>query len=254
MTTHACREMAALVTPYVDATLGPAETALADHHFGACARCAALLGAERATRALLRNEAGALREPAPAALRDRVQARGAVVTFAPRAAARRPLWRRLSLAAAASLLVALTGITAAGLLAPSGTLLAAQLTLDHLKCAWLTQGDQGPDAQSAAQEWRAHYGWDITVPPSAASPQLRLVGVRRCLFSHGAMAHLVYDHGGQSVSLFILPKARPSAAEAAIMGHETVTWSRDGRTYAVVADLTCDDMARVGAFLQDHVH
>jgi len=253
MTNHTCREMAALVTPYVDGTLGPTEVELADRHFAACTTCGALLGAERAVRALLRDEAGVLREPAPTSLRERVQPGATVVAFAPRAVTRRPLWRRVPLAAAASLLVALTGIAAAGLLAPSGTLLAAQLTLDHLKCTWLTRGDPGPDPVAAAHEWREHHGWDISVPPSSTAPPLRLVGVRRCLFSDGAMAHLVYEHDGQSVSVFILPTARPASPETAIMGHEAVTWSRNGRTYAVVASLAHDEMARVGAFLQEQI-
>jgi anti-sigma factor RsiW len=253
MTNHTCHDMAALVTPYVDGMLGPGEVALADRHFAACPACGTLLGAERAVRTLLREEATVLREPAPAALRERMQPAARVVAFAPRAATRRPLWRRVPLAAAASLLVALTGIAAAGLLAPSGTLLAAQLTLDHLKCTWLTHGDTGPDPVAAAHAWREQYGWDISVPPSSTAPQLRLVGVRRCLFSDGAMAHLVYEHAGQSVSVFILPTARAASPETAIMGHEMVTWSHDGRTYAVVADLARDEMARVGAFLRGQV-
>jgi anti-sigma factor RsiW len=249
-----CREMAARVTSHVDGMLGPAEMAIADRHYASCARCASLLGAERATRALLRAEADSLREPAPPALRERVQRRGGVVPFASaRVAARPPLWRRVPLAAAASILVALTGLVAGALLAPGGTLLAAQLTLDHLKCAWLTHGQAGPDAAAAAREWQERHGWDITVPPSSETPPLRLVGVRRCLFSDGSMAHLVYDQAGRPVSLFVLPHGRQAPPETAIMGHETVTWSGNGRTYAVVADLARDDLARVSAFLQANV-
>jgi anti-sigma factor RsiW len=64
------------------------------------------------------------------------------------------------------------------------------------------------------------------------------------------MAHLVYQAGGRTVSLFILPRSRQATPVLEIMGHGTVTWHRDSRTYALVGQLSRDESARLAAHLE----
>jgi anti-sigma factor RsiW len=193
-----------------------------------------------------------LREAAPESLRAAVTRREIVVPFV-RRPDRKPVTRWMPLPAAAALVIALSGIVAVGALAPRGSALAAQLTVDHLKCKLLAGKDARPSPAAVAVEWEERRGWHIEVPPPSADDRLELVALRRCLFSDGEMAHLVYLQGGRPVSVFILPHERQSAPEVEIMGHETVTWSRNGRTYAVVGDLPANELQRVAAYIQPRV-
>jgi hypothetical protein len=57
---------------------------------------------------------------------------------------------------------------------------------------------------------------------------------------------------GRKVSLFILPRERATGGLPAIMGYETATWRREGRTYAAVAGLAPADLARLADYLERH--
>lgn len=247
-----CGSFEPLVAGYVDGELGPADLGRVQVHLATCASCRSLAEAERQVREQLRAKAHLLREEAPASLRASLTRRQTVVPFA-RRPERSPAWRWIPLPAAAALVIALSGIVAIGALAPRGSALAAQLTVDHLKCKLLASKDARPEPSAVAAAWEAHRRWHIEVPPSAPDGHLELIALRRCLFSDGEMAHLVYLKDGRAVSVFILPHERPSAPELEIMGHETVTWSRDGRTYAVVGDMPAADLQRVAAYIQPRV-
>ena len=247
-----CGYLEPFVAGYVDGQLDHEDGARLGQHLRACPACRALVAAERDVRHALRAHADELREPAPASLRAALTRRATVVPLVPRPR-RTPVWQWIPLPAAAALLIAITGVIAVGALAPRGSALAAQLTVDHLKCMLLADKHQHPDAQTVAADWQARRGWAVEVPPSTQAERLELVALRRCLFTDGEMAHLVYLQAGRPVSVFILRHARSSAPELAIMGHETVSWSRDGRTYAVVADLPAADLERVVAYVQPRV-
>jgi anti-sigma factor RsiW len=236
-----CEGAAPLITRAADGDLRPDETAALDRHLAACPACRATAARERSVRQLLRARALELRETAPPGLAARVRARGRVAVFVPRRArSGRPFWQ---LPLAAMLLLSLVGGGLVALLAPSGTLLAAELALDHAKCQWLSKGKAHGAPASAQAEWAATQGWRITVPPGAPEEELEFNGARRCLFHGGSMAHLMYRDHGAPVSLFILPEPRQVPPAVAIMGAEMVTWSAGGQTLALVGGRSREELA-----------
>jgi anti-sigma factor RsiW len=242
-----CEDFEPRLTAFVDGALAPAEARAVEAHVEACQGCAAAVATGQAARTLLRRHAPALRTPAPAGLRARVTpaASPKVVPFRPR----RPLWRLVPLSAAAALLLAALSVVAMGALGPQGTVLAAQLTLDHLKCLLLDRPHGPADPAGLAAHWEAEHGWAVDIPASAAEQHLELVGLRQCLFDGGTMAHVLYRHEGRSVSLFILPRARPSVPVLEIMGHETIVWQGQDRTYALVVDEPSAGSRALAAYL-----
>lgn len=248
-----CQTIATLLAGHIDGELQPDADRRAAAHLEACASCREIEAVQRQVRALLQAHAPALREPAPAPLRARVARRPAPVeSSGPR---RLAPWRWVPLPVAAALVVAITGVVAIGALAPAGSVLAAQLTLDHLKCVLITHDRTHEQPAEAAAQWRERRGWDVAVPPSSPDGELDFVALRRCLYSDGEAAHLIYQarRGGRPVSLFVMPRERQTAPEVDIMGHDTVTWSANGRTYAVVGDLPAADLQRAVAYLHAHV-
>jgi anti-sigma factor RsiW len=218
-------------------------------HVLTCPSCRSTMTSGRQVRQLLRERTTDLRSTAPADLRRRIEVQ--VGRLAPMAVpGHRPRVGWAPRSAAAALLLGLLGMIAAGTLAPRGTLLAAQLGFDHLKCLWLADRHHGADAVQLARGWQLERGWTIEVPPSSAADRLELVALRRCLYGDGEMAHLVYERDGRSVSLFILPRPRETAPEVEIMGLGAVAWSRDGRTYAVVGDVPLDELTQLAAYLR----
>ena len=248
-----CQIVAPLLAAYADAELEPEARQQVAAHLASCAACRDAETVQRQVRAVLRARVSSLREAAPASLRAAVERRPAPV----QAPASRPLavWRWVPLPAAAALLIALTGVVIVGALAPRGSVLAAQLTLDHLKCALITHDRSHERPDEAARSWRQRRGWDVGVPASSSDAGLEFVALRRCLYSDGEAAHLIYEdrRTGRPVSLFVLPHARQGAPELAIMGHDTVTWSANGRTYAVVGALPAADLHRAVGYLHDRV-
>ena len=242
-----CQNFEPRLTAWVDGVLEPVEARTVEAHVETCQRCAAAVGVEQAARTLLRRHAPALRATAPAGLRARIvpAASTRVVPFRPR----RPLWRFVPLSAAAALLLAVLSVVAVGALAPQGTLLAAQLTLDHVKCLLLDRSHGPADPAGLSAHWEAAHGWAVDIPASAAEQHLELVGLRQCLFDGGTMAHVLYRHEERNVSLFILPRSRPSVPVLEIMGHETIVWQGQDRTYALVVEEPSADSRALAAYL-----
>ncbi len=235
-----CQDIVERLTPYVDGALDAAETEAVGRHLAGCVACRERTVAERAGRDLVRAHAIALRATAPPALRARlVPARPHVVAFRPR----RTLWRAVPLSAAAALLLAVLSVFAVGLLAPQGTLLAAQLTVDHVKCLLLDHSHVPAEKAALEAHWEARHGWPVEIPAGDAERHLDLVGIRQCLFEGGTMAHVLYRQGSRTYSLFIMRGERSSAPVLEIMGHGTIAWRGAGRTYALVTDGPAGDEA-----------
>lgn len=240
-----CREIEALITTYLDAQAGE-QGARVGAHLEVCDRCRALAAAEAGGRLILRERAPYLRIEAPAGLRVRCRPsysapalRSGWLTFKPLS---------LSFSAALLLLVAALAVWAGG-----GTrVLAAGLTLDHLKCFTLF----GPPADRAepsivADDLKSGYGMTVTVPPTSPAIKLTLVGGRRCFSTEGRVAHILYRHDGHPLSLFVVPESGREAQEMAVLGHETVIWSARGMTYAVVAREPRVEVERVAAYMRE---
>jgi anti-sigma factor RsiW len=228
-----CRQIEALLPPYVDGAASGRDRARVAAHLERCAACRAAVEAQVQVRQLLRARRDVLGETPPAGLAASVRAAAAAAPPA------RPVigWpgRLSALAAAAVLVLAVSGVVWAT--GRSSVLLAAQLTLDHIKC-FIIDGDDHADYFTAAGAEAAmseQFGWSVPIPTPAARPDVHLVAVRRCLYGEGMVAHVLYRIEGQPVSLFVMPDKHAAAADLAAFGRHAEVLSRAGVTYVMVA-------------------
>src|SRR6266545_477479 len=125
-----CREFDALVTPYVDGEASVAERAVAEAHLAKCPPCRHRAALETAARQTVRTRL--CRPCAPDDLRARCLAAAALAKGSGFLSRIGLSFKTLSIAAA--LFLVLGGVLLYGLTRFSPTVLAAQLTLDHVKC------------------------------------------------------------------------------------------------------------------------
>jgi anti-sigma factor RsiW len=249
-----CAEIDGLVTSYVDGEAPLPERAAVEAHLSACRPCRERAQAERHARDVMRVRKGRMAVRAPEALRVRCAAQAGRAEVTPLRAvssARVSRVRRwLPLSMAASLFLAIAGVFIYGQNTRLGAALAAQLTLDHVKCFAGADGRPAiTDAQSI-QATLANYGWHFRVPAGTDEQHLELLGARRCQYHDGAMAHLMYRVNGHPVSLFVLPNRRQARRVVEMMGHEAVIWSADGKTYALVGREPPRDMERLAQYVR----
>src|SRR5215203_4862113 len=124
-----CRRTVEQLAPYLDGELSQSARADVERHLGDCPPCRRVATAASGGREVLRGRATTFREaPLPPGLRSRCEA------LAKPGGARSPRRRWLPALAVAALVIA-TGLTVLALeTRRSGALLAAQMTMDHLKC------------------------------------------------------------------------------------------------------------------------
>ncbi len=256
-----CQRYEGLRARWADGDLPPVEAVDLQQHLATCPACAGDVAAQRHVRDALRQEAADLRGRAPDALRQQVlaamaaPAQGARVLPMRARPSRQPwsaLTRWVPRSAAAAVLLAVTGVVAAGALAPRGGVLAAQLALDHLKCLVIAPTEPHVEAAEVERQWQQARGWAIDVPPSSGDLGLRLVGLRTCLYHDGQMAHVLYEHAGHRVSLFVMPQHESPAAALDVLGQQTRTWSHDGRTYALVVADEAGSLGQVEGYFRAH--
>jgi anti-sigma factor RsiW len=228
-----CRQIEALLPPFVDGAAGEIDRARVAAHLGRCPSCRQAAQAQGAVRALLRERHAALGCGAPAGLAGELRITAARSAAAPLLGRR---GRLSALAAAAAVVVAGAAVVAWGT-SRSSVLLAAQLTLDHIKCFIIDGADHADHLTAAAAEVRMQeqFGWSVPIPTPAAMPGVHLVSVRRCLFGEGVIAHVLYRVRGQPVSLFVIPERDATAAKIAAFGRRTQVLTRGGATLVVVA-------------------
>jgi anti-sigma factor RsiW len=231
-----CREIDALTTRVVDNEASAADRVRVEGHARECPSCGRHVEAERQGRQVLRDHAAALVGHAPPGLHARCAA--ARPDAAP--AARRPV---LSLsragwpvALAATLVLAIAGAAFYGAVIGPSRAVAAQLTIDHLKCFALFEQPSGLVPAAVQAELKARDGIDVVPPEGAAAGGLTLVGGRRCVYLDGLVAHLLYRKGASRVSLFLLPTgAKLSQTDMDVLGHSAVAFTRGGRTWVALA-------------------
>jgi anti-sigma factor RsiW len=241
-----CHDVDTLMTPYLDGEAADGDRVAVEAHLGACPGCRDRANAEGAARRVLRERAPSVVGRAPLGLRTRMAA-----------ATRRPpvvgwsMSRLVAAPIAAALVLAMTGIALYGLASRSSVLLAAQLTLDHLKCFGLFEGQSGPpDVNVLETRFRNDYGWHMTVPAGSAADGITLTGARRCFYHDGRIAHVMYRQNGSPVSLFMLPGTAKLSETVTVLGHESRIWSRDNTTYVLVARAPEVQMDRIEAHLR----
>lgn len=240
-----CREIEERLAPFVDGELPSDAQAEIEGHLEECPPCRDAARAQAGCRALLRSRAARLRSAAP----DELVTRCSALTCGS-AAVRRRLWIPTTLAA--SLLFALGGVALYGLTGVSGRVLAAQLALDHVKCRTFS-GESSEDAEApadASARFARTYGWHVAVPAAPPGGESRFICLRRCLYMRGQLAHAIYNIDDRDVSLFVLPGADSPSANLSILGQRARTWSDGHRTYALVADLPPDTVARLKRYFE----
>ena len=231
-----CRDISPLATRVADDEATAAERGRVDAHVGACEPCRRGLHAEREARRLVRTHAGALVGHAPLGLRASCAAMR--VQAAPPARRPLPLLSRVGwpMALAATLVLAVAGSAFYGLVVNPSQAVAAQLTLDHLKCFTLFEEPAGLSTDEVQARLKASLGLDVILPAGQAAGGLTLVGGRRCLYLDGQVAHLLYRKGATQVSLFVLPAgAKLSQTDLDVLGHSAVAFTKGGRTWVALA-------------------
>jgi anti-sigma factor (TIGR02949 family) len=244
-----CEDTDRLVTAYLDAEVSSEQRRGIEEHLAACPPCARRARVEGTARRVLMVRAESLSVRAPAGLRERCTA------LAPGPARSRwravPAWRRMSLATASLAVLVLAGALVYGVAAHSATLLAAELTLDHMKCfALFEPRGAHADPAAVAGQLEKDYGWHLAVPGSLPSERLTLLGARRCFSTDGSVAHVLYRHDGHPVSLFMMPRTTRDPARVAMGGRVTQIWSRGDVTYVLLGDESDRDMPAVATYFQ----
>ncbi len=231
-----CKEFDALVTPYIDGEATAAERSVVEAHLAACPPCRRLAAAETAARQTVR--ARLCRPCAPEQLRARCLA----------AAALKKGLSLGTLSISAALALMLGGVLLYGLTPVSPTVLAAQLTLDHVTCFAGSRVGSTIDASAGEQQFERSHGWPVRLPRVAVAG-LELVGLRQCFCAQGATAHALYRFQGRPLSLYILPDVSRASSSADVFGHDAVIWSRDGNTYVLLGKEPDGAMRKLAANL-----
>jgi anti-sigma factor RsiW len=253
-----CDSIDSVVTPYVDGELSAADRQMIEQHLGACAACRGRVARERAMRALIAERRTSLcGRLAPPLLRARVaglaahEKAGTATGRADRAAS----WRRprvASLAAAAVLLLVVGGAVLFEATVRSARVMAAELTMDHVKCFKMNGlvGVRHFHKDDVERQMATRFDWKMTLPQDPAQHGLELVGSRPCLYGEGKTAHIMYRHNGTPLSLFMLPRSERSPQTLEMLGHAAAIWSDAERTFVLVSREAPEEVEKVAAVLQ----
>jgi anti-sigma factor RsiW len=245
-----CQQIDVLATPYVDGEISEADRELVDRHVRACRSCRGRVETEQAIHTLMRERRASLTIEAPAGLRARCAA-AARAPHQPSGAGE--IWRTrlVPLALAASLVLIVGGAFIYELTAHSTQVMAAELTADHLKCFRVLNTVFGTSHDPAAVErsMAAGFGWPMQLPEHPERAGLELVGARPCLYGEGRVAHIMYRHHGNPVSVFMLPRSVRIDQLLEVMGHQASIWSVGNRTFVLIAREPRADVEQMTSFV-----
>jgi anti-sigma factor (TIGR02949 family) len=220
-----CREIDPLFAAYVDGEATADQRDLVDAHLRACPKCRHQTALQAVVRETVRTRID--RPCAPEQLRARCRAAAHAGPFG----LRRPALISWSVAAAVVLIAG--GVLLYVLTRWSPTVLAAQLTLDHVKCFAVHRTDQPIEPRSGEVQYARDYDRQVTLPRIEVAG-LQLVNVRRCFCGDGNAAHAMYRLDGRPVSLYIIPDATRARAFAEVFGYDAIVWSRQNTTYVLL--------------------
>src|SRR5262245_21989023 len=255
-----CSSIDPLVTPYIDGELGAADRQTVDQHLVRCAPCRSRVAAEQSVRDLVRDRKPTFcHDRAPALLRTHCataarfstagKSREAAV-MSGRVTSRAWTTRLAPLAAAASLVIIVGGAFLYQATEQSSHLLAAELAADHLKCFAMNAvlgTRQSPDTVQSSMA--SGFGWNMRLPLGADREGLELVGSRPCLYGEGKIAHIMYRHNGEPLSLFMLPRTERPEEIVETLGHKCAIWSSRDRTFVLVSREGRVDVERLAKYV-----
>jgi anti-sigma factor RsiW len=272
-----CHSLDPFVTPFVDGELAVEERRAVEDHLRVCPPCHSRVAAERAVHDLLRARKTTLcKAEAPDALHARCAAfalRKATAAHAERPEPKNQnpqprtlnperrtlnpdrLTRRFVPAAlAASLSIVVGGAFVYQATDKSARVLAAELVADHAKCFATTA--RGAHALPAVveQSMAASFDWRMHLPENPSRAGLELVGARPCLYGEGRVAHIMYRHQGNPVSLFMLPDSARAQELVEVFGHEAAIWCAGNRTFVLVAREPRQEVEQIASFVRSALH
>jgi hypothetical protein len=93
------------------------------------------------------------------------------------------------------------------------------------------------------------FGWNMRLPLGPEREGLELVGSRPCLYGEGRIAHIMYRHNGQPLSLFMLPRTERPEQFIETLGHECAIWSSADRTFVLVSRENRADVERLAEYV-----
>jgi len=252
-----CLSIDSLVTPYIDGELGAADRQLVDHHLGRCGACRSRVAAEQSVHDLMQErKSGLCHGHASALLRSHCAAAARVSAAAKSGATGAVVVRRVwtgwlvPLGAAASLFVVVGGAFLYQATEQSSHLLAAELAADHMKCfAMNAMLGTRQSVDTVQSSMASGFGWNMRLPSGAEREGLELVGARPCLYGEGKIAHVMYRHNGEPLSLFMLPRTARPEQLVETLGHECAIWSSADRTFVLVSRESRADVERLAEFV-----
>jgi len=253
-----CRKLDPLVTPYVDGELAPEDREGVDAHLNTCPPCRARVAAESSASHLVQTNRPELRAThASDVLRARCERVARTTTPAmagapaPRATSTRRYARTGPLALAAMLVLFVGGAFVYEATERSDHIMAAELAADHVKCfAMNAVLRTHEDALAVERSLADRFGWRVKLPDQPERMGLELVGERPCLYGEGKIAHLMYRHNGQPVSVFMLPGTTRRSGVVDVMGHQATIWSGADRTFVLIAREPPEAVAKMASFVQ----
>lgn len=278
-----CQTFDPLVTPFVDDQLADAERRAVEDHLRVCPSCHSRVAAERAVHHLLGARKTALSSHgAPDALYARCStlAQSPEITESPKydagstkhddvgpasldprtadfklqRSAPRVRARLIPYTLTASLIVIVGGAFVYQATVMSPRVMAAQLVADHTKCfAGIGAGDHEL-ASVVEQSLASTFDWQVHLPDASSVSRLELVGERTCFYGEGRVAHIMYRHDGQPVSLFMLPKSARAQEFVEVLGHEAAIWCANNRTFVLVAREPRREVERMASNVQAAIH
>jgi anti-sigma factor RsiW len=255
-----CKEVKALIHPYLDGELDVAHSVEVNQHTNSCASCAQLTERTRAVIAATRTPG--LRFTAPPVLAERIQAALAPQPL-PRPSSHSRRWQ--TLAVAASLLaVSLLGFEWLNASRESATnQLVAQLVDDHVRSL---MGNHLLDVASTDKHTvRPWFTGKLDFAPPVVDLKdhdIPLLGGRLDVLAGRPVAALVYQHGKHIVNVFVRPSATTANNEPNDVassdktklvtnhGFNVASWTNEDFNYSAVSDLNADELRNFASLLR----
>ena len=236
-----CRDVDAIMTPYVDGEVSASEVGAVEVHLAVCPVCRDRASAEKVTRRVVQPKAGVIGERASAGLKARcIAATPLPQPGADAGGVAKEGWRRrvvgwAPLSMAATVLLAVGVVFVLGQNKQLEAAFVAQLAIDHDRCfRQIDDVISGFDAEQAEVVLAADHGLDLDLPDESAD--FDLLDVRQCLYEEGKMAHVLCEWRGQPLSLFVVPGRSDREQILEIVGHEALVWSEGESAFVLVAD------------------
>jgi anti-sigma factor RsiW len=230
-----------LLDSYFDGELDPAHTLEFEEHLKDCPACMQKLREQKELHAALISPQAALVQPAPAALRRRVQS-GLRKAGKPGLKWKAIPWRQVAAAAVILALVVLgTGLASGWIVSKSPVRpLVAEVQSAHVRSLMANHlMDVASTDQHTVKPWfdgKLDFSPPVT---DLASQGFPLVGGRLDFLEGHPAAALVFMRARHVINLFIWPSAGPDSglASASENGYNLVDWRQAGMTYWAVSDL-----------------